>query len=454
MQDVPATGLAGTPATRYARTLDGAHLAYQTFGDGAVPLVVAQGQASHVEHQWDFPVQTQFLRRLGQLARVVVFDQRGCGVSDRNLGATDDWVGQCASDLVAVMDAAEVPRAALYGEFHSGPACIRASVDHPDRIADLLLMGSYARWRRAPDYPAGMPDDATDRMLDVVSSAWGTGRTIEFFTPALAADDRQRELFGQFERMATSPSEIRELTKRWIDQDVRELLARVAVPTLIMHQRDDPMVHVEHGRYLGERISGADYHEFPGADHLLVGETVDEPLAVLSEFLTGSRESVHVDRALATVLFVDIARSTEHLARMGDQSWRVVLDEFRRLVRREIDRFGGREVDTRGDDFFVVFTRPSSALATARAVRDRVRDLGLEVRSGLHLGEVECQGDDVAGVTVHVGARIEALATADQILVSSTVADAVVGSHFRFTDRGEHSLKGVPRTWRVYELEE
>ncbi len=452
--EVRQAGVGETPRTRYAQAHDGTHLAYQVFGDGVIPLVMAQGQASHLEHQWDFPVQTQFLRRLGQLARVVVFDQRGCGVSDRNLGHDDDWVAQAAADLIAVMDAAELDRAALYGEFHSGPACIRAAVEHPDRIADLLLMGSYSRWMRAPDYPAGMPAEATARMLDVVTELWGTGRTIEFFAPVLAADDRQRELFGQYERMATSPGEVRDLMTRWVRQDVRHLLPLLSVPTLILHQREDPMVRVEHSRYLADQIPDARYQEFPGKDHLLVGESIDEPVAVMSEFLTGSRESVRVDRVLATVLFFDIVGSTERLASVGDQAWRAVLDDFRHMVRREIARFDGREIDTRGDDFFVVFASPSAAIAAARSVRDRVRSLGIELRSGIHLGEIEQQKDDVAGVSVHIGARIQGLATPGQILVSGTVADAVVGSPFRFRDLGEKHLKGVPRSWRVYELED
>ncbi|HEY7106141.1 MAG TPA: adenylate/guanylate cyclase domain-containing protein [Acidimicrobiia bacterium] len=454
MQQLQETGVGGTPRTRYAQAPDGTHLAYQVFGEGKVPLVVAQGQASHLEQQWDFPVQTQFLRRLGQLARVLVFDQRGCGVSDRNLGRDDDWVGQSVGDLVAVMDAAGVERAALYGELHSGPTCIRASVEHPDRIADLLLIGSYARWMRAPDYPAGMPEETTARMVDVVGDNWGTGRTIEFFTPALAGDERQRELFGQFERIATSPGEIRDLTNRWVQQDVRDLLPQVALPTLVLHQRDDPMVAVAHGRYLGEHIPGAHYVELQGTDHLLVGESVDEPLALMSEFLTGTREWVRVDRVLATVLFFDIVGSTEHLARIGDIAWRGLLDDFRRMVRREIERYHGREIDTRGDDFLVVFTSPSGAIAAARAIRDRVLDLGIQLRSGLHLGEIEQQGGDVAGVSVHIGARVQALAEPGQILVSGTVADAVVGSHFRFRDLGERDLKGVPGSWRVHALED
>jgi len=454
---VPTTGAGhteGTPHTQYAHAADGAHLAYQVFGDGSVPLVVAQGQASHVEHQWAFPLLIQFLQRLGQLATVVVYDQRGCGVSDRNLGDERDWVGQGTTDLLAVMDAAALDRAALYGEFHSGPTCIRAAVEHPDRIADLFLMGSYARWRRAPDYPAGMPDEATAKMLEVVSEAWGTGRTIEFFAPALARDERQRELFGQFERMASSPGQMHDLTVRWVQQDVRDLLSRVSIPTMILHQRGDPMVNVAHGRYLGERIPGARYEELPGNEHLLVGASIDEPVALMSEFLTGSREAVRVDRVLATVLFFDIVGSTERLARVGDQTWRILLDDFRRMVRRELERFEGREIDTRGDDFLAIFTSPSAAIAASRAIRDRVRDLGIELRSGLHLGEIERQHDDVAGVTVHIGARIQALAAPGQILVSSTVADAVVGSQFRFRDLGDRELKGVPRSWRVYELED
>lgn len=437
------------PPTRYARARDGAFLGYQRFGEGPVTVVVVPGQASHLEHQWDFPVQTQWLRRIARFADVVVFDPRGCGVSDRVLGDPEDFVGMFAADLVAVMDHAEVPVAAVVGQFHSGPACIRTAVDHPDRVSRLILDGTYARWRRAPDYPAGMREPVVDTMIEVVAANWGNGRTIEFFAPSLADDERQREAFAQYERMATSPGLVRSLTSRWLDQDVRALLGALTQPTLVLHRLHDRLVLVGHGRYLAENIAGARYVEAPEGDHILTGRALDDQVGEYARFLVGPTATAMVTRAMATVMFVDIASSTEQATRVGDGAWRTVLDDFRRIVRREVRRFGGREINTRGDDFLVVFDLPTVAIAAAQSIRDDVSDLGLAVRAGIHVGEIELHGDDVAGVTVHVAARIEALADAGQVLVSGTVADTAVGADLPLTELGAHHLKGIPGAWRV-----
>ena len=359
--EVRQAGVGETPRTRYAEARDGAHLVYQVFGDGVIPLVMTQGQASHLEHQWDFPVQTQFLRRLGQLARAGgvrparLRRLRPEPRSRRRLGR-----GSCGRSRSRSLDAAQLDRAALYGEFHSGPVCIRrlgggASRPHRRPPAHGFVLGVGCGHRTIPP---GCPRRPRRGCSMLRPDPWGTGRTIEFFAPVLAADDRQRELFGQYERMATSPGEVCDLMTRWVRQDVRHLLPLLSVPTLILHQREDPMVRVEHSRYLADQIPDARYQEFPGKDHLLVGESIDEPVAVMSEFLTGSRESVRVDRVLATVLFFDIVGSTERLASVGDQAWRAVLDDFRHMVRREIDRFDGREIDTLGDDFFGSLREP------------------------------------------------------------------------------------------------
>lgn len=442
-----------TPETRYARADDGVFLGCQQFGDGPVTVVVVPGEASHLEHLWDFPLQTQWLRRLARFARVVTFDLRGCGLSDRFLGESTDFAARVASDIEAVMDAFGVERAAVYARFHSGPPAVRLAVDHPERVSHLLLDGTYARWRRDTDYPVGMPADACRQMIEVVATNWGNGRTVEYFASALAGDERHRDAFAHYERTATSPGQVRQLMQLWLAQDVRALLPRVTASTLVLHRARDQLVRVGHGRYLAEHVPGACYVEAPEGDHVTVGPGLDALMASVSEFLVGSPERVRVDRALAVVMFVDLVASTELVSRVGDDSWRAILDDFRRIVRREITRFGGREVNTRGDDFLVVHDVPTAAIAAGREIRDAVRELGIDVRAGLHLGEIELQGDDVAGVSVHVAARIQGLATAGQILVSGTVADAVVGSVPGLRDLGEHDLKGLPKAWRVYEVE-
>ncbi len=441
------------PETQYARASDGAYLAYERFGEGPVTVVVVPGQASNIEHQWDFPIITQWFRRIARFAEVVTFDPRGCGLSDRTVGDVEGFVERCAADIEAVMDAAGLERAALYAQFHSGPPCVRLAVDRPERVSHLVLDGTYARWLRAPDTPDGMTDEVAALFVDMVAQHWGDGRTIEAFAPSLAADERYRDAWAQYERMATSPGHVRSLLERWVSQDVRALLPALRVPTLVLHREHDRLVRVGHGRYLAERVLGARYVEAPDGDHIVTEGGLTDLVGAVAEFLVGDADVVRVDRAVAAVLFVDIASSTERAARIGDHAWRALLDDFRWIVRREVERFGGREVNTRGDDFLVVFDLPTVAIATARAVRAAVADLGLAVRAGIHLGEVELQGDDVAGMTVHIAARIASLAGADQILVSGTVGDAVVGTEIACSDLGEHHLKGIPRTWRVLSVE-
>lgn len=441
------------PETQYARASDGAYLAYQRFGEGPITVVVVPGQASNIEHQWDFPIITQWFRRIARFAEVVTFDPRGCGLSDRTLGDVEHFVERCAADIEAVMDAAGLERVGLYAQLHSGPPCVRLAVDRPDRVSHLVLDGTYARWLRAPDTPDGMPADVAEVFKEVLAQNWGSGATIEVFAPSLAGDERSRDAWAQYERMATSPGHARSLLERWVSQDVRSLLPGLQVPTLVLHRAHDRLVRVGHGHYLADRVPGARYVEAPEGDHIVTEGGLTDLVRAVAEFLVGDADVVRVDRAVAAVLFVDVASSTERAAQIGDQAWRALLDDFRWIVRREVERFGGREVNTRGDDFLVVFDLPTAAIAAARAVRVAVTDLGLAVRAGIHLGEVELQGDDVAGMTVHVAARIAALAAAGQVLASGTVGDAVVGSELACTDLGEHHLKGIPRAWRVLSVE-
>ena len=440
------------PETKWARSGE-LHIAYQVVGDGPVDLLLAPGYLSHLEQNQWWPGYAHFIERLASFSRVINFDRRGTGLSDRilALGSFEELL----DDIRAVLDAASSERAVLLGQAEGGPMCALFAATLPERTSALVLNSSYAKRLWAPDYPWGLDDESRARILDGYATRWGTER---FGLRALAAsmegNEQFRDWYTQACRFAGTPGSARAWFDAQMEIDIREVLPAIRVPTLVLHRVDDPVVPIDASRYLAEHIPGAKLVELPGADHFpFVGDTdglVDE----VEEFITGSRPSREPDRVLATVLFTDIVGSTERAAELGDRAWKELLDEHHRVTRAEIERARGREARLTGDGVLATFDGPARAVGCATAIRDGVRALGLEIRAGLHTGEVELAGSGPEGIAVHLGARIAALAGPGEVLVSSTVKDLVVGSGLAFADRGAHELKGVPGEWRVFAVED
>jgi pimeloyl-ACP methyl ester carboxylesterase len=433
--------------TQYARAGD-AYLAYQVVGDGPLDLVLVWGTMSHVELQWQDPLCAHFLDRLASFSRLILFDKRGCGLSDRVAG--QPTLEQRMDDVRAVMDAAGSERAAIFGESEGGPMSLMFAATHPDRTQALVLYGAFARW-----VDEGMPgawDPAAFRQLvDDHVARWGEGQVMRWFAPAYAGfgEDLLREMGGHFERSAFSPGGFRELMLLNAEIDVRAVCAQVQVPTLVLHRTGDQVVNVLQGRWLGENIPGANYVELDGEDHLPHVGDAESILRHTAEFLTGAHQPVETDRVLATVLFTDLVDSTRRAAEVGDARWRDVLDRHDALVRGTLDRYDGREVKSTGDGFLATFTGPARAVRCGLDVVRQGLRAGLAMRVGIHTGEIEVRGDDIGGIGVHIAARIGAMAAANEVLVSRTVKDLVAGAGLSFDDRGTHQLKGVPEPWQV-----
>jgi pimeloyl-ACP methyl ester carboxylesterase len=438
------------PETRYARSGD-VNIAYQVVGDAPRDLVLVPGWVSNIEVFWEEPACARFLQRLASFARLILFDKRGTGLSDRvadlpNLETRMD-------DVRAVMDAVGSARAALLGYSEGGPLCAVFAATYPARASAVIMIGSYARRISAPDYPHGLSQAVWEDWLDRCQREWGGPVGLDGRWPSAAHDERVRQWWARLLRMGASPGANRALQRMNGDTDVRHVLPAIRVPTLLLHSVGDLALPVGGSRYMAERIPGAKYVELPGRDHLPWGEDADAILDEIEEFLTGVRHGPEPDRVLATVLFTDIVGATERAAAVGDRRWRDILESHHGLVRRELGRFRGLEIDTAGDGFLATFDGPARGVRCARAVSDAVRALGLEVRAGLHTGEVERRDDKVSGLAVHIGARVAAAAGPGEVLVSSTVKDLVAGSGLRFQDRGRHRLKGVPGEWDLFALE-
>jgi pimeloyl-ACP methyl ester carboxylesterase len=437
------------PETRYAQSGD-LSIAYQVLGEGPIDVVFVSGFISHQELEWEFEVANP-MHRLIPNARLITFDKRGTGLSERTLGygGAEDRM----DDIRAVMDAAGSERAAVVGRSEGGPLSILFAATYPERVSALVLWNTYARGVRGPDYPEGLDPVQTKGFIELIGDKWGTGLGVEAFVGA-ADDDEQRRQLARFERNAATPKAAVEILTANVEIDVRTALPAVSAPTLVLHRRHDPVVPFRLGKYAAERIPGARLVELPGAFHTSRADGGDDDAVdLIEEFLIGRRSErpAVIDRVLATVLFVDIVESTQRVAELGDHRWRELLDAFRAALRRELERFRGREVNTRGDDILATFDGPARAISCAQAIGNAARPLGIEVRAGLHTGEVELQGDDIAGIAVHIGARVAALAGAGDVLVTSTVRDLVAGSGIEFTDRGSHELKGVPGEWTILE---
>jgi class 3 adenylate cyclase len=432
------------PDTHYAKSGD-VRIAYQVVGDGPFDLVFVPGFISNLDLVWEEPNRARFFSRLASFSRLILFDKRGTGLSDRpaNVATLEERM----DDVRAVMDAVGSERAALFGISEGGPMSMLFAATYPERTKALVLYGTYGH------FPLWvLPPEKFQAFIEVVERDWGTGATARFFAPSKADDENFRRGWARFERLGATPSAVVALMRMNNEIDVRHIVSAISVPTLVLHRSGDTRVNVEAGRYLGANIPGAKYVELPGNDHTLwIGDT-DDVTDEIEEFLTGSRTEVEADRVLATVMFTDIVDSTKRASLMGDRKWQTRLEQHDRIFRQELDRFRGREVKTLGDGFLATFDGPARAVRCATSIIDGVRSLDLQVRGGIHTGEIEIKGDDIAGIAVHIAARVAALAVGGQVLVSNTVRDLVAGSNLRFADQGARTLKGIPEEVRLFSV--
>jgi class 3 adenylate cyclase len=437
------------PETRYARSRDG-NVAYPVVGDGPRDLVFVPWWGTNLDAMWEEPSIARFLRRLAGFSRLLCFDKRGTGVSDPVPLAALPTLEQWTDDVGTGMEAAGSKRAALFGHSQGGQMAMLFAATHPERTSALVLADSCARQFDPAQDRGGVAVEGRTLSLDELEERWGSGANLSYLAPSVAHDERFRRWYGRYERLALGPRMVRAVVAADFETDLRGVLPAIRVPTLVLHRAGNRFIGVELGRQLAAGIPGARFVEVPGEDHLFhVGET-EAMLGEIEEFLTGMRTAPETDRVLATLLFTDLVGSTERAAALGDRAWRALLDAHHALVRRELLRHRGREVELAGDGFLARFDGPARAIRCACAIRDGVRSLGLEVRAGLHTGEVELAGEGVRGIAVHIGARVSAEARAGEVLVSSTVKDLVAGSGLRFEDRGPRALRGVPGEWRLY----
>ncbi len=435
------------PETKYAKS-GGVNIAYQVTGEGPLDLVFVPGWVSHVENAWEEPSLARFLHRLKSFCRLILLDRRGTGLSDPV--AKLPTLEQRMDDVRAVMDAAGSKKAALFGISEGGPMCILFAATYPDMAAALVLYGTFARGLYDPEYPWGPTSEQVKRLFARIEGEWGTGITAKIFARSIVQDEQNVKSWGRFERLAVSPGAARVLLQMAFDSDVRHVLPVIRIPTLILHRSGDRAISVEGARYMAERIHDAKYVELTGSDHFPWTGKADDILEEVEEFLTGARHGPEPDRMLATVMFTDIVGSTARAVELGDRQWQEHLEHHHRLVRVELQRFRGREIDTAGDGFFATFDGPARAVRCACAIQEAVARIGLTIRVGLHTGECEVMGDKISGIAVHIGARVMAEARPGEVLVSSTVKDLVAGSGLHFLDRGEHTLKGIPGEWNLF----
>jgi pimeloyl-ACP methyl ester carboxylesterase len=432
--------------TLYAKSGD-VHIAYRVFGDGPRDIILIPGTVSHVELYWELPANQYMLKRLSSFARVIVFDKRGQGLSDR---VGEQTLEERSGDVIAVLDAVGSDRAAIYGWSEGGAMSLMTAASYPERISALVLVGSYASMQAEP---WSLPREQFDALLQGAETGWGKGILVPLNAPSRAGDKDFVKWWAQLERAAASPGAILALLRANYDIDVRHILPSITVPTLIFHREHDSQVPVRAGRYLAEHIPGARWIELPGEDHLiqtLDQEVLDKLLDEVEEFITGTRQRPEPDRVLATLLMNDIVSSTERAVEVGDSRWNELLTQYYATVRKELAAFHGQEVATTGDGVLATFDGPARAIRCACSIRERVRHLGLRIRTGLHTGECERIDNGIGGIAVHIASRVAAAAGADEVLVSSTVKDLVAGSQLVFDDRGTRQLKGVPGEWRLF----
>ena len=435
--------------TRYARSGE-LSIAYQVVGGGPFDLVYVPGWVSNIELMWEEPGLARFLERLASFSRLILFDKRGTGLSDPVPTDGLPTLEERMDDVRAVMDAVGSERAALLGHSEGGNMCVLFTATYPERTTALILVGSYAKRLRSKDYPWAPTVEERTREIEETEATWGSPEAFQVLAPSKASDQAFQRWIGRYLRQSASPKAAAALMRMNTQIDVRDVLPTIGVPTLLIYRTDDADVQVDEGRYIAERIPGSTFVELPGIDHLMWTGDTDALLDEIEGFLTGVRRGPDPDRVLATVLFTDVVGSTETANRVGDRAWRSLLDRHHQLIRRELERWRGREIDTAGDGFLATFDGPARAIRCAVAATEGVRDLGLQIRAGLHTGEVEIANGNVRGIAVHIGSRVSSLAAPGEVLVSRTVADLVAGSGIVLVERGEHELKGIPGTWHVY----
>jgi len=438
------------PVTRYARSGE-LHIAYQVVGDGPIDLLYVPSWISAVEHHWDEPSVARYFDRLASFSRLIMFDRRGSGMSDPLLHAPT--LEEQMDDIVAVMDAVGSERAAVFALLEGGALAALFAATHPERTGALILYEAQPRMSWAPDYDWALRVEEREAYITGGGlDSWGDGSRILALSPGAAGNQRLREWYARLERLAASPGTAARLMRHNGQIDVRAVLPSIQAPTLVMHRKGDQFIDIRHSRYIAEHVPHARYVELEGDEALTFGTSgAGLELAEIEEFLTGARHHDDTERILATVLFSDLVGSTRLAAELGDRRWRDTLAGLEGAVGRELTRFRGRAVKTMGDGFLATFDGPARGIRCATAIRDAIRgEFGLEVRSGLHTGEIEVIGEDVGGIAVHIGARVGARAAPGEVLVSSTVKDLVAGSGITFEDRGEHELKGVPDRWRIW----
>jgi pimeloyl-ACP methyl ester carboxylesterase len=436
------------PETQYAQSGE-LSIAYQCVGEGPLDLLFIPGFVSNVELMWDIPKWADLFTRLSHLGRFVFFDKRGTGCSDRTLGtgSAEDRM----DDARAVADAAGIEQAVVIGLSEGGPLSVLFAAAFPERVRSLVLWGTFARILHASDYEVGLPPELVEAFIANVRDQWGTGHALENFVTGV--DDAMLKQLARFERQTASPGAAAEILHHNVNMDVRYALGALRVPTLVVHRTGDPICPIAHGRYLAEHIADAHLVEVPGEFHVggLPGD--DDPVIdAIEEFVTGAptHREVEVDRVLTTVLFTDIVDSTARAASIGDRAWRTLLEQHDVAAGEAVQQHRGIVVKRTGDGLLATFDGPGRGIRAARALQTAVRPLGIEVRAGLHTGEVERRADDVAGIGVHIGARVSALARPGEVLVTSTVKDLVIGSELQFDDRGAQTLKGVPGDWHLW----
>ncbi|MEE8121435.1 MAG: adenylate/guanylate cyclase domain-containing protein [Anaerolineales bacterium] len=435
--------------TKYARSGD-IHIAYQAVGRGPLDLVYVPGWVSHVELAWEEPTLARFLRRFASFSRLIAFDKRGTGLSDRVPNDQLPTLEERMDDLRAVMDAVRSERAALFGSSEGGNLCALFAATYPERTTALVMYGTFAKRIWSPDYPWAPTPEKREQEYALVEREWGSLMDLAHYVPSKIDDEAFARRLATYMRRAASPGAAVALLRMNTQIDIRAILPTIRVPTLVIHRTGDRDVNVEEGRWLAEQIAGARFVELSGDDHLPWVGDQDAILDEIQEFLTGVRPTPESDRVLSTLLFTDIASSTELADRLGDRAWIELLEQHHAMVRRELTRFRGREIDTAGDGFFATFDGPARAIRCALNVVEAGHQLGIKIRAGLHTGEIEVTGPKIGGIALHIGSRVAATAKPGEVLVSRTVKDLVAGSRIRFVDRGTHVLKGVPDEWHLF----